>query len=81
MVVAAILAVAALGQNQGRPKVYHVALGVRNPLRYGRLVELGEDFFGKNPLYDDRGNPSTCRTGPSPPGTGAATAQACATRR
>ena len=57
MVVAAILAVAARGPETGRPKVYHVASGVRNPLRYGRLVELGEDFFGKNPLYDDRGQP------------------------
>ena len=41
----------------GRPKVYHVASGVRNPLRYGHLVELSEDFFSRNPLYDDRGQP------------------------
>jgi HAD superfamily hydrolase (TIGR01490 family) len=26
-------------------------------LRYGRLVELGEEFFGRNPLYDERGQP------------------------
>jgi HAD superfamily hydrolase (TIGR01490 family) len=57
MVVAAILAVAARGPDPGRPRVYHVASGVRNPLRYGRLVELGEEFFGRNPLYDDRGQP------------------------
>jgi HAD superfamily hydrolase (TIGR01490 family) len=57
MVVAAILAAAARGPESGPPKVYHVASGVRNPLRYGRLVELGEDFFGRNPLYDDRGQP------------------------
>jgi alcohol-forming fatty acyl-CoA reductase len=57
LVVAAILAVAARGPEPGRPKVYQVASGVRNPLRYGRLVELGEDFFGRNPLYDDRGQP------------------------
>jgi alcohol-forming fatty acyl-CoA reductase len=57
MVVAAILAVAARGPKEGRPPVYHVASGVRNPLRYGRLVELGEDFFGRNPLYDERGQP------------------------
>jgi HAD superfamily hydrolase (TIGR01490 family) len=57
MVVAAILAVAARGPEPGSPKVYHVASGVRNPLRYGRLVELGQDFFGRNPLYDDRGQP------------------------
>ena len=35
----------------------HVASGVRNPLRYGRLVELGQDFFQRNPLYDERGQP------------------------
>ena len=45
LVVAAILAVAARGPEPGRPKVYHVASGVRNPLRYGRLVELSTDFF------------------------------------
>ncbi len=57
MVVAAILAVAAQGAGPGRPRVYHVASGVRNPLRYGRLVEIGQDFFGRHPLYDDRGQP------------------------
>ena len=57
LVVAAILAVAARGPEEGRPKVYHVASGVRNPLRYGHLVELSEDFFSRNPLYDDRGQP------------------------
>ena len=59
LVVAAILAVAAQGPEQGRPRVYHVASGVRNPLRYGRLQELGQDFFTRNPLYDDRGQPIT----------------------
>ena len=57
MVVAAILAVAARGPEPGKPRVFHVASGVRNPLRYGRLVELGEAFFGRNPLYDERGQP------------------------
>jgi alcohol-forming fatty acyl-CoA reductase len=57
LVVAAILAVAARGPEAGRPKVYHVASGVRNPLRYGRLVELSTDFFQRNPLYDERGQP------------------------
>jgi HAD superfamily hydrolase (TIGR01490 family) len=57
LVVAAILAVAARGPDAGRPKVYHVASGVRNPLRYGHLVELSEDFFSRNPLYDERGQP------------------------
>ncbi len=57
MVVAAILAVAAQGPQSGRPRVFHVASGVRNPLRYGRLVELGQEYFGRNPLYDERGQP------------------------
>src|SRR5580692_10540517 len=57
LVVAAILAVAARGPEPGRPKVYHVASGVRNPLRYGRLVDLSTGFFQRNPLYDDRSQP------------------------
>jgi fatty acyl-CoA reductase len=57
LVVAAILAVAARGPEPGRPKVYHVASGVRNPLRYGRLVDLTTGFFQRNPLYDDRSQP------------------------
>jgi HAD superfamily hydrolase (TIGR01490 family) len=57
LVVAAILAVAARGPEPGKPKVYHVASGVRNPLRYGRLVEKATGFFQRNPLYDDRGQP------------------------
>ncbi len=57
LVVAAILAVAARGPESGRPEVYQVASGVRNPLRYGRLVELATGFFQRNPLYDDRGQP------------------------
>ena len=40
------------------PQVYHVASGVRNPLRYGRLVELVDrTSSARNPLYDDRGQP------------------------
>ncbi len=57
LVVAAILAVAARGPEPGRPRVYHVASGVRNPLRYGRLVDLSTGFFQRNPLYDERGQP------------------------
>jgi fatty acyl-CoA reductase len=56
MVVAAILAVAARGA-PAEPAVYHVASGVANPLRYGRLVELIQDWFAENPIYDDRGQP------------------------
>ena len=77
LVVAAILAVAARGPEPGRPKVYHVASGVRNPLRYGHLVELSEDFFSRNPLYDDRGQPINVPEWSFPGrGTGAAPAQA-----
>jgi HAD superfamily hydrolase (TIGR01490 family) len=57
LVVAAILAVAASGPAEGPPSVYHVASGVRNPLRYGHLVDLTQDFFSRNPLYDERGQP------------------------
>ncbi|MGP0031018.1 MAG: HAD-IB family hydrolase [Acidimicrobiales bacterium] len=61
MVVAAILAVAARGPahaaGDGPPAVYHVASGVRNPLVYGHLVELSEDWFSRHPLYDERGQP------------------------
>ena len=56
MVVAAILAVAA-GAAPERPAVVHVASGVANPLRYGRLVELIQEWFAVHPLYDDRGQP------------------------
>ncbi|MGH9086653.1 MAG: HAD-IB family hydrolase [Acidimicrobiales bacterium] len=57
MVVAAILAVAAAGPDPAEPAVYHVASGVRNPLRYGRLVELVQEWFGRHPIYDDRNQP------------------------
>src|SRR5579862_3595252 len=56
MVVAAILAVAAGPVPEG-PSVYHVASGVANPLRYGRLVELIQEWFAEHPIYDDRGQP------------------------
>ncbi|MGH9082485.1 MAG: HAD-IB family phosphatase [Acidimicrobiales bacterium] len=57
MVVATILAVAAEGADPGGPTVYHVASGVRNPLRYGHLVDLVQEWFGRHPLYDERGQP------------------------
>ncbi len=57
MVVAAIVAVAAAGPDPSGPTVYQVASGVRNPLRYGRLVELSTAWFGLHPVYDDRGQP------------------------
>ena len=57
LVVAAILGVAAHGPGPDGPSVYHVASGVRNPFPYGHLVELCEDWFSRNPLYDERGQP------------------------
>ncbi len=56
MVVAAILAIAAAPAPE-HPAVYHVASGVANPLRYGRLVELIQEWFAQHPIYDDRGQP------------------------
>jgi fatty acyl-CoA reductase len=56
MVVAAILAIAAAPAPED-PAVYHVASGVANPLRYGRLVELIQEWFARHPIYDDRGQP------------------------
>ncbi len=62
LVVAAIIAVAgealltpAAGYEG--PSVYHVASGVRNPFRYGRLVELVTAWFTEHPLYDSDGQP------------------------
>lgn len=57
MVVSAILAVAASGPDPSGPDVYQVASGVRNPFKYGHLVELVQDWFTLNPLYDDKGQP------------------------
>jgi fatty acyl-CoA reductase len=62
LVVAAIIAVAAealmLGPDEYTgPSVYHVASGVRNPFRYGRLVELVQAWFTEHPLYDADGQP------------------------
>ena len=41
----------------GGPSVYHVASGVRNPFRYGKLVELVTAWFQEHPLYDQDGQP------------------------
>ena len=57
MVVADVLAVAANGPADNEVAVYQIASGVRNPLRYGRLVELVQAWFTERPLYDDRGQP------------------------
>jgi alcohol-forming fatty acyl-CoA reductase len=57
LVVAAIVAVAAAGPDPAGPSVVQVASGVRNPLRYGRLVHLVQEWFAQHPVYDDRGQP------------------------
>ena len=60
LVTAAIIAVAAAGPSapdDAPPPVFQVASGVRNPLRYGTLVKLCEDWFTARPLYDSRGEP------------------------
>jgi fatty acyl-CoA reductase len=62
LVVAAIIAVAGealldADEVYGGPTVYHVASGVRNPFRYGRLVELVQAWFTEHPLYDSDGQP------------------------
>lgn len=69
LVVAAIIAAAARGAGGApvagdgpattSPEVLHVASGVRNPLRYGRLVELVQSWFSEHPLYDSDGQPIT----------------------
>ncbi len=57
MVVATVLAVAARGPDPSGPSVLQVASGVRNPLRYGRLVDIATEWFSQHPLYDDQGQP------------------------
>ena len=57
MVVAALVAVAAAGPDPAGPTVVHVASGVRNPLRYGELVDLVQSWFTEHPLYDSDGQP------------------------
>jgi alcohol-forming fatty acyl-CoA reductase len=57
LVVAAILAVAAVGPDPDGPSVYQVASGATNPLRYRQLVDLVQDYFTAHPLYDADGQP------------------------
>lgn len=57
LVVAAIIAVAAHGPDPAGPSVYQVASGAHNPLLYGRLVSLIEQWFTERPLFDTRGQP------------------------
>ncbi len=57
LVVAALIAVAAAGPDPSGPTVYQVASGVRNPLRYGQLVGLVQQWFTDHPIYDADGQP------------------------
>jgi len=59
-VVAAISAIAARGPDPDAAPgsdIIQVASGAVNPLRYGKLVDLVRDWFTKNPIYDDHGQP------------------------
>ncbi len=56
LVVAAIIAVAALGPRQA-PPITHVASGSTNPLHYGTLVDNVREWFTQHPLYDGKGQP------------------------
>ena len=57
MVVAAIIAVAARGPKEDGPDITQVASGTANPLRYKNLVDYAEDWFTRNPIYDELGQP------------------------
>ncbi len=56
LVVAAIIAVAAMGPDQA-PYITQVASGSTNPLRYQVLVDNIREWFGEHPLYDAEGQP------------------------
>lgn len=59
LVVGAICAVAARGpaNEDGSPDITQVASGSANPLKYERLVDLTQEWFGEHPLYDNAGQP------------------------
>jgi fatty acyl-CoA reductase len=56
MVVAAIIAVAALGPERA-PAITQVASGSVNPLKYQTLVDNVQAWFTAHPLYDPEGQP------------------------
>ncbi|MEK7422737.1 MAG: HAD-IB family phosphatase [Actinomycetota bacterium] len=56
LVVAAIIAVAAIGPDAA-PPITQVASGGINPLRYQLLVDNIRAWFGAHPLYDAEGQP------------------------
>ncbi|MFZ9630248.1 MAG: HAD-IB family phosphatase [Ilumatobacteraceae bacterium] len=56
LVVAAIIAVTALGPEAAAP-ITQVASGSANPLKYGVLVHQIREWFTAHPLYDNEGQP------------------------
>ncbi len=56
LVVAAIIAVAALGPDEA-PAITQVASGSVNPLKYRVLVDNVSGWFTEHPVYDSRGQP------------------------
>ena len=56
IVVAAIIAVAALGPDRA-PDITQVASGGINPLSYRTLVDNVRDWFTQHPIYDSEGQP------------------------
>lgn len=56
LVVAAIIAVAALGPEQA-PAITQVASGGINPLKYRTLVDNVSGWFLEHPIYDAKGQP------------------------
>jgi fatty acyl-CoA reductase len=56
LVVAAIIAVAAMGPDEA-PPITQIASGGINPLRYKALVDDVSGWFREHPLYDPKGQP------------------------
>jgi HAD superfamily phosphoserine phosphatase-like hydrolase len=54
-VVNTVLAVAANPPPDTKPRIYHVASGSRNPLRFRRIAEEATRYFGAHPLRDRYG--------------------------
>ncbi len=56
LVVAAIIAVAALGPDEA-PPITQVASGSANPVKYRFLVDTISGWFREHPVYDSKGQP------------------------